>query len=254
MKLKLVVASLDEVDEAFRSLYTEKDGSFHLAVDGVEDTSSLKSALQKERQAAKEARDAQKALEERYTGIETQFNSLMSKMDKDGEAKLIAEGKIDEVISRRSEKLRTELQKQVDTAKAEVESQKKRTEKFSQRVLDNNIRAAAAQAGLHKHAIDDALFRARTMFSVDDDGNAIQLDMDGKPVFGKDGKTPYNPMEWLESMKDSAPHWFPASNSGGGAGGNKDTGGNGKTIKRSSFDAMSFDERAAVVKTHTIVD
>jgi len=38
-------------------------------------------------------------------------------------------------------------------------------------------------------------------------------------VLGKDGKTPFSPAEWIESMTEIAPHWFPASSSGGGASG-----------------------------------
>lgn len=52
--LKLVVDSLDAVDEPLRALYEEKDGGFRLKVDGVEDAAGLKSALDKERKAARE--------------------------------------------------------------------------------------------------------------------------------------------------------------------------------------------------------
>lgn len=255
MKLKAVVDSLDDVDEALRSLYTEKDGKFHLDVEGMEDTSGLKSALQKERENAKVLKAAMKQLEEQFAGIDVdKFKAMMAKMDQDGEAKLIAEGKIEEVITKRSEKLRAEFEKRLQDATKQTEAEKARTAKYVQRVLDNNIRAAAAKAGIHSAATEDALFRARTMFTVNDDGDAVQLDNDGKPVFGKDGKTPYTPSEWLESMRDSAPHWFPAGNGGGDAGGNKDTGGTSKTIKRSAFNSMSDLDRAAVAKTHKIVD
>lgn len=53
-KLKLVLDSLEDVDKDSRDLYVEKDGKFHLDVDGVEDTSSLKGALSKERKAREE--------------------------------------------------------------------------------------------------------------------------------------------------------------------------------------------------------
>lgn len=255
MALKLILESLEGVDEAIKTLYVEKDGKFHLDVSGVEDTSGLKSALQKEREAAKQERQRVKELEDRFKDIDPEkVRDMMAKLDKDGEASLIAAGKLDEVVARRSEKLRAELMKQVEEAAAKTEAEKARANKFSQRVLDNNIRAAAAKAGLHTGAIEDALFRARTMFSVDDDGNAVQMDDSGRPVLGKDGKTPFTPVEWLESMKDTAPHWFPAGSAGGGASGNRDASGNSKTIKRSTFDALPFEERAAILKTHNLVD
>ena len=253
--LQLVIDKLDAVAEPLRELYTEKEGKFHLNVTGVEDTSGLKSALQKERDAVKVERQRAKELEEKFAGIDpVRVKDMLSKLDQDGEAALIAAGKIDEVIEKRSTKLRNELQKQVDEAHKLTQAEKVRADKFSQRVLDNNIRAAAAKAGLHTHAVEDALFRARNMFTLTEDGEAVQLDEDGTPVLGKDGKTPFSPAEWLEGMRETAPHWFPAGNGGGGAGGNKDTKGSSKVMKRSEFNELSPARRAEVVRTHAIVD
>jgi DNA-binding transcriptional MerR regulator len=57
MTLKLIVDALDGVDAKFHDLYAKADdGKFRLKVDGIEDTSGLKSALEKERAAAKEAK------------------------------------------------------------------------------------------------------------------------------------------------------------------------------------------------------
>lgn len=231
MALKLVVDKLEDVAEGVRAMYVEKDGKFHLDVDGIEDTSGLKNALNAERLAAKEAKRIAKEIEERYAGIDpAKVREMMSKLDQDGEAALIAAGKIDEVIAKRTEKFKTESQRRIDEAANKAAAAEARAKKFEQRVLDNHIRQAATKAGLHQHAIEDALFRARSMFSLSEDGAAIQLDSDGTPVLGKDGKTPFSPQEWLEGMKESAPHWFPASSSGSGAGGSKGTGGNGKDL------------------------
>lgn len=253
--LSLTVDDIATVPEAQRTLYVEKDGKHHLDVTGIEDTSGLKSALQKEREAVKEAKRLQKEIEQRYEGIDPdKVKSMMAKFENDDEAKLIAAGKIDEVVTKRTEKLRVELQKQVDLAKGETEASNKRASKFSQRVLDNHIRAAAIKAGLHAHAVEDALFRARNMFSLDDAGEAVQLDNEGKPTLGKDGKTPFTPAEWLEGMKETAPHWFPASGSGGGAGGGSKDAGGVKTIKREKFNQLSAIDKTNILKTHKLVD
>ena len=99
-----------------------------------------------------------------------------------------------------------------------------------------------------QHAVEDALFRARTLFTLDGDGNAVQV-KDGQVVIGKDSKTPYSPAEWLEGMKESAPHWFPAGGSGGGAPGGKGPGGSGaKTMKRADFDSLNPLEKATKIK------
>ncbi len=253
--LPLSVEKLDDVPEAQRSLYVEKDGKHVLDVTGLEDTGGLKSALQKERDAAKANAKALKELQERFNGIDPdKVREMMGKLDQDGEAALIAAGKIDEVVAKRSEKLRLELQKQVDAAHGEAKAASERASKFSQRVLDNHIRAAAIKAGLHQHAVEDALFRARGMFSLNDDGDAIQLGADGTVILGKDGKTAFTPLEWLEGMKETAPHWFPAGSSGGGSSGSGGGTGGAKTMSRAAFNALPAAEKAAIAKTHKITD
>lgn len=49
LKLMLTKAEWEGLDEGIKGLYEEKDGGYALSVDGLEDTSGLKSALQKER-------------------------------------------------------------------------------------------------------------------------------------------------------------------------------------------------------------
>lgn len=65
MKLKAIIAKLEDVSEAHRALYAEQDGKFVLQVEGVdgfslEDVSGLKSALGKK---TTEARDATEKLQ-----------------------------------------------------------------------------------------------------------------------------------------------------------------------------------------------
>lgn len=181
----------------------------------------------------------------RYEGIDPDaVRSILKRFTDDEEAALIAKGQVDTVLAKRTERMKAEFDKQLAAAKAEAEAFGKRATAFQQRVLDNEIRAAAAKAGIHQHAIDDALFRGRAMFSLSDDGSAVALGDDGRPVLGKDGKTPFSPLEWLESMKDKAPHWFPVSASGGGAGGS-DRGAGGKpSMTRTQFASLSPQEQA----------
>lgn len=66
MPLLYTVDDIETVPEALRGEYTEKDGKFHLNVDGLpapEDTSGLKTALQKERKAREDAEKQRKAWE-----------------------------------------------------------------------------------------------------------------------------------------------------------------------------------------------
>ena len=75
MGLKVEVDSIDKVDEAHRGLYVQTDTGYRLDAD-FEDVSGLKSALHKERQAA---REAQKNLK-KYEGVDLEHYEELNTM------------------------------------------------------------------------------------------------------------------------------------------------------------------------------
>ena len=92
MALPFTVDAIDSVPEAQRGLYKESNGKFVLDVDGYEDPTNLKSALQKERDAAKAAtKQAQawaalgKTPEEIQQLVEAQAKAERDKLEKGGE-------------------------------------------------------------------------------------------------------------------------------------------------------------------------
>lgn len=229
----------EKLAKEVQGLYVEKDGEYVLDVDGVEDTTNLKTALQKERKSASDADKLYKDLLKRFDGIDPEkVREMMMALENDEDAKLIAKGQIDKVVERRVDQMRKGFEKQLADAGKVLDTEKASKQKYMQRVLDNSIRAAATKAGLHPHAVDDALFRARDLFTLSEDGDAVQLDATGHPKVGKDGKTPYSPVEWLESMKETAPHWYPANSNGSGSRGDGGAGGGKKFIKRVDFEKL----------------
>jgi hypothetical protein len=255
-----IVDKLDAVPEAQRGWYVPgadaNAGKFILDHSKVEfeDTGALKSALQKERDAIKAEKAARKAerdeLLKTYEGIDpVKTRALLAKFDGEDEAALIAAGKIDEVINRRMEKHTKAQQKLIDEAAAREDGAMELAQSLMADAVDNKVRAACAKAGLHASAIEDALLRASAIFTLDDDANVVQFDENDEVVLGKDGKTPFSPAEWLEGMKEAAPHWFPAGGSGGGAGGpGKGGNGGGKTMTRAAFEALDPFAKAATIK------
>ncbi len=101
-----------------------------------------------------------------------------------------------------------------------------RDEQLARLAVDGAVRDAAGRVGLVPAAIDDALGRGRRVFTLDEDGRPVARDAEGAVVPGADGKSPLTPAEWLETMKDAAPHWWPPS-SGAGAPGAGARGGEG---------------------------
>ena len=205
-----------------------------------------------------------KALQEQFSTLQqkvaafdgldpAQIREMMSRFENDEEARLIKDGKISEVVNARAAKAIEAAERKVAEATAAAAAAAQRAEKFSQKVLDDSLRAAAIKSGVHKHAVDDVLLSGRNIFRLDNDGNAIRMEGDNV-VLGADGKTPFGPDEWMGGLKDTKPHWFPASANSGSSTSDGSGGGGGKTMKRSQFMNLSPMEQAKAVKEVRIVD
>ncbi|MFK3971176.1 hypothetical protein ACI2KS_10660 [Pseudomonas sp. NPDC087358] len=166
----------------------------------------------------------------KLTHFETQFEGididavkgLLAKAGEDEETKLLTEGKIDEVFDKRTERLRGSFEKQLAEERTRAEKSEAFANKFRDKVLGDSIRAAAIKAGALPEATDDLILRARGQFTLNEDGEAVAVDQDGQAILGKDGKTPLTPLEWAESLRESAPHLWPRASGtyapGGGSG------------------------------------
>lgn len=253
LKRKITKAEHEKLAKDLQVHYEADGDDFALKTEGDDPASEgLRSSLAKERDNVKEFKRQLKELSEQaaqWEGLDpAQVKELMAKFENDDEGKLIKAGKIDEVVSKRTERLRAEYDKKLLAKDVAIKAEQDRGAKYQQRVLDNAIRAAATKAGLHANAVEDALLRGRQLFTLTEEGEAVQLDDTKHPKIGKDGKTPYSPIEWLEGMKDTAPHWFPAGSSGSGANGDKGVHGK-RTIKRAEFDKLD-----PVAKAKTAAD
>ncbi|MCO7515718.1 hypothetical protein NJF44_10655 [Pseudomonas guariconensis] len=181
-------------------------------------------------------------LKGQFDGLDIEaVKGLLAKAGQDEETKLIAEGKLDEVISRRTERLRSDLDKQVKAANERAEKAEAFAAKYSDKVLADSIRAAAIKAGALPEAAEDIILRARGTFKLSEDGEPIATDRDGEVIYGKDGKTPLSPLEWAESLRETASHLWPRAQGAGQTGDN-----GGKATKK--WGEYTETERAALAR------
>jgi hypothetical protein len=174
-----------------------------------------------------------------FDGIDPDaVRSMLQKFSDDDEAKLIASGKVDEVLTKRAERMKSEFAKEVQTAKEEAARFQTKAEKFSAKVMKGEVLSEASAAGVGAFAMEDAELAASRMFTTDDEGNPVARD----GVLGKDGK-PLTLKEWFAEIKETRPHWFPAPANGGGAGHGQASG--KPTISQAAFDALPAKQRAA---------
>ena len=102
--LDLQVEKLDGIDEAFHSLYEKTESGYQLKVNGIEDTTGLKSALQKERDSNKDAKARLAQLEKDREDAEKKVLEEQGKYkelsDKERAEKLETQKKLDELIAK----------------------------------------------------------------------------------------------------------------------------------------------------------
>lgn len=239
MALALTIDTLDGIDEGIKALYVaDTDGKFKLDLEGYEDPKGLKSALEKERTAAKDANRLLKDTLKKYEGIDPeQVKTILSRLENDEEAKLLAEGKLDDVVNKRIEKQRIDLERKVTESLAKSEQADLRALKFEQQVLKGQLSTAAMSDGVNMHpsAIKYAFIIAQQEgWKLDENGDAKQYDANGDVILGKDGKTPFSFSEWLKDQRtrEDNPTWYTVQNSGGGTGGGS---GKGKGVDLSGL-------------------
>ncbi|MCP6695866.1 hypothetical protein [Pseudomonas donghuensis] len=181
-------------------------------------------------------------LKGQFDGLDIEaVKGLLTKVGQDEETKLIAEGKLDEVINRRTERLRSDLDKQVKAANERADKAEAFAAKYSDKVLADSIRAAAIKAGALPEAAEDIILRARGTFKLSEDGEPVATDRAGEVVYGKDGKTPLSPLEWAESLRETATHLWPRAQGAGPTGDN-----GGKATKK--WGEYTETERAAIAR------
>lgn len=170
--------------------------------------------------ANKEIKAKFQGLSEQLEGFDIEaVKGLLSKASTDEDTRLLAEGKAEELVTRRTERLRAEYEKKLQAEAERANAAEKLSATLREQTVAAAIRDAANKAGALPEASDDFVFRSRGMFSFNEDGEVVALDKDGQVIFGKDGATPMRPSEWADSLRDSAPHLFPRA-TGAGAMGN----------------------------------
>jgi hypothetical protein len=227
------VDKLEAVPEFMRAWYAEDPATKKFKLDhskvDVEDVTGLKKVAENERRNSedkiKKVREEYETQLKQFDGIDpVKTRELLSQFASEEERKMIQAGHIDKVMEARTQKMREELMSQAQTAGEERDGALEVASTLMEHAIDNKVRAAATNAGMFPGAIEDALLRARQIFSLNDELKAVQFEEDGETVvLNKEGKAPFSVEDWIEERRADCPHWFPAGGSGGDAKGDKRT-------------------------------
>ena len=236
MSLKLTVDTLDDVPENLRSLYAEADGKFRLAVDGIEDTAGLKSALQKEREAARTAEKQAKAWmalgktpEEIAALVDAQRKAEADRALKGGEF-----DKVKNQIVEQSEREKTDLRNIIKSKDAAIERY----------LIDAQATAAISEMkGIPVLLLPHVKAAVKV---VEDNGDFVTrvVDAQGNPRVNSKGEF-LSIRDLVDEMRQNEVFgraFEPTGATGSGAGGSG--GGSTKTMTESAFNALPPKDRA----------
>lgn len=225
---------------AFGKLHGESDGNGGGGGGGEKDTYT------KEELAAEVTKQVQARLEAETSGLKTKNKELLeknsslsalakklegidvdglidfkSKIDNDEILKLASEGKHSEAIEKATEKLRVTHGAEVTSLNEKLTSMTTERDNLKTNLSRLLVDGAATNAFIGEKgsetAIEDIVLRARNTFTVDESGDVIARDKDGKIIQGAEG--PLTVKEWIVGLKKTAPHLFPESSGGGAQGG-----------------------------------
>jgi len=234
--LKKVVQDINTVEEQYRSLYEKQDdGTFRLKLEDDENTDGLKSALEKERKARREAEKSLRETVEKYKDIDPEkAREAQKKLQELQEKELLDAGKVDELVAARTERMKADFESQLEALKAknkELDGKlSERTQQLTAVKVDKVITDAVVSVGaVRKGAMPDVLSRARAVWKINDAGEAVALNPEGATIYGNDGTSPMRPEEWANSLLKDAPHLFEGS---GGSGSENNQGLGGKNPKQ----------------------
>jgi DNA-binding transcriptional MerR regulator len=242
MPLKLTVDSIDEVPETLRELYTEKDGKFALAVEGLEDTSGLKTALEAERRNAREAGKLAKAYRDLGMSADEIKAIVAEKQTREQE-----EAKKSGNFEALRKQDREQFEKDLAARQERIAALEKTTR---QAVVGNQLMAALTKAGASQEGIDLLPDRLSSRIKFEFDGDSYRHTVmlaDGETPMagsGKDGNATFDDL-----VKESIDKWPSLFRSAGSAGSGKlpgSAGGAGKrTITLAEFANLHPKDQAA---------
>jgi hypothetical protein len=229
--LKPLYDKQDDIPEAHRELFTEKNGKWELTgIEGGLKTTADVDRLQKSLTAAQADNKKLKGELGGWTAL-GKLDELQAKLDRVAELETLVEAnkgkdgvdaaKLEELVAKRLEAklkgatgpLERQLRQLTEEKTALATERDTLVGERKQRTIRDEIRTAALakEVGLRSEALEDALLLGERVFEITEDGKVLTRD--------NVGVTPgVNATAWLQDLREKRPHWWPESVGGGSRG------------------------------------
>jgi hypothetical protein len=205
MALALVVDNLEDVEEPLRPLYAEKEGKFHLIVDGLDSVTqnAVATATKKANKEAQELRHKMKPWEtlgkspEELQQMLAEWNDLQALKEKEQMTEAEKKGQWDELRKQLNEK----HQKELDDVKKELLTKDDEMAKLKRRMEQHIIESTAHAAIAENKGIPQLLLPFVTKhLRMQDDFAISVVDDKGEPRINGKGD-PLLPTEFVGEMR-----------------------------------------------------
>ena len=212
MKLKAIYQNSNEIPEGAAPFYEERDGSWHLSVEGMVHKAKLEEFRTNNIELARERDDLRQKLE----GIDLdEYRDLKSRADDIKAEKLLKKGDVDALIAERTGEMKREHEKALKKLQQTADEA---TASLSRVMIDQALVAAGSKHHVRPEAIEDLAARGRGVFRLED-GAPRAYGQDGKPIYDGNAE-PLTIDQYVEQLARKAPHLFEPSTGTGGALGN----------------------------------
>ncbi len=165
--------------------------------------------------------------------------------DKNKDAEFLRDGTVEELIEKKTSQLTSDFETQITELTTNLEAAKSHGSNyqslFEAKTIDDGVREEATKAGMLPTAIEDAVMRGRSVFSLDENKLIEARDSEGKLAVTED-KLVLTTKNWIEGLKTTSPHYWPGSKGAGAFGG--DTGAEGDKMDKLRAAAESGDVAA----------
>ncbi len=149
-------------------------------------------------------------------------NEAMDFLKNNDNAKLLKDGKVDELIEKETSTMRSDHEAAVLELNGNLNEQTTRGNLYEglykTKMVEDALRDAAVEAKIRPEAITDVLLHGRNIFSLSEDGSIEARDAENKLRKTIDDKV-LTTSNWIEGLKKSSPHYWPGSKGAGAEGG-----------------------------------
>jgi hypothetical protein len=202
--------------EFYNSSLAEANDKFRLKLD--EEVSGLKS---KNAEILDEKKKSDARLKELEAFDFEKAKEALSFLENNKDAQLIKDGRVDELIAKKTSQLTSDFEAQMGEVKQTLTSEKSRGDLYENlyktKMVEDSLREAAIVAKARPEAITDILLHGTKIFSLAEDGSVEARTSDGKLRKTVDDKV-LTPSNWIDGLKKQSPHYWPDSVGAGARG------------------------------------